>query len=219
MSISNFIINLINNRRDRIKKKYPGSLGAFFKDGGNNLIYNKLHLNSESVVIDGGGYEGEFIDNVLINFGSEVESYEPLEKEFNNLNNKYINNDKVKIYNFAIFSKNTDLYLNQEGISSYIVKDKHGKNTIKIKAIDIVEIINKKKKIDLLKLNVEGAEYDILNRIIKTNNLNNIKSFLIQYHKSIKNSVELRTEIRSEFKKNNFIEVFNYEFVWEYWRK
>ena len=71
----------------------------------------------------------------------------------------------------------------------------------------------------MLKLNVEGAEYDILNRIIKTNNLNNIKSFLIQYHKSIKNSVELRTEIRSEFKKNNFIEVFNYEFVWEYWRK
>ena len=104
-----------------------------------------------------------------------MESYEPLEREFNNLNKKYINNDKVKIYNYAIFSKNADLYLNQEGISSYIVKDKHGKDTIKIKAIDIVEIINK--KIDLLKLNVEGAEYDILNRIIESINLSNIKVF------------------------------------------
>ncbi len=219
MSISNFLINFINKRRNKIKKNYPGSLGDFFKDGGNSLIYKKLDLNSQSVVIDGGGYEGEFIDNVLINFGSEVESYEPLEREFKNLNKKYINNDKVKIYNYAIFSKSADLYLNQEGISSYIVKDKHGKDTIKINAIDIVEIINKKKKIDLLKLNVEGAEYDILNRIIESNNLSNIKSFLIQYHKSIKNSVELRTEIRSEFKKNNFIEVFNYDFVWEYWKK
>ena len=77
MSISEIIINFINKRRNKIQKNYSGPLGVFFKDGGNNLIFSKLVLNSESVVIDGGGYQGEFIDNLLINFGCKIESYEP----------------------------------------------------------------------------------------------------------------------------------------------
>ena len=88
MVISNFLINLINKRRSKVQKNYPGSLGMFFKDGGNDLIYKKLNLNSDSLVIDGGGYEGEFIDNVLIYFGCKIESFEPLQKEYDKLKKK-----------------------------------------------------------------------------------------------------------------------------------
>ena len=164
MSISNFVINFINKRRSKIEKNYPGSLGVFFKDGGTNLIYKKLDLNSDSVVIDGGGYKGEFIDNVLVNFGCKVESFEPLQKEFDELKKKYIQNNRVKISNLALFSKTKALYLNEEGISSSIINTNVSKNMVKINAIDVVEIINNRKNIDLLKLNVEGAEYEIMNR-------------------------------------------------------
>ena len=85
--------------------------------------------------------------------------------------------------------------MNEEGISSYIVNDNIGKDIIKIRAEDIAKIINKKTKVDLLKLNVEGAEYEILNRVIKTNNLNKFGSFLIQYHRSVENSNELRKKL------------------------
>jgi FkbM family methyltransferase len=219
MSISNFIINLINNRRSKIEKNYPGSLGAFFKDGGNDLIYKKLNLNPNSIVIDGGGFEGEFIDNVLINYGCKIESFEPLQKEFDELKKKYFSNERVEISNLAIFSETKKLYLNQEGISSSIVNSNLGKNTIKINAIDIVEIIKNRKNIDLLKLNVEGAEYEIMNRIIDTENLETFNSYLIQYHKSVKQSGKLRDKIRNQLLNKNYKEIFNYDFVWEYWRK
>ena len=219
MSVSNSIINFINKRRDKIQKNYPGSLGNFFKDGGNNFIYSKLKLNSDSFVIDGGGYQGEFIDNILINFGCKIDSYEPLKKEYENLKKKYFYNDRVKVFNLAIFSDSKELYLNKEGISSYIVNDNIGKDIVKIKAEDITKIINKKTKVDLLKLNVEGAEYEILNRVIETNNLNKFGSFLIQYHRSVENSNELRKKIRQKLVKENYQEVFNYDFVWEYWIK
>ena len=73
-------------------------------------------------------------------------------------------------------------------------------------------MIKLKNKIDLLKLNIKETVYDILNIIIVSNNLNNIKSFLTQYHKSIKNTVELRTESRSEFKEQ-FYSGINYDFL------
>lgn len=219
MSISEIIINFINKRRNKIQKNYSGPLGVFFKDGGNNLIFSKLVLNSESVVIDGGGYQGEFIDNLLINFGCKIESYEPLQKEFDRLNKKYAHNKRVKIYNQAIFSKTRELYLNHEGISSSILKKNDSNNSSKVNAIDIVEIIKSKKNIDLLKLNVEGAEYNIMNRIIETENLHNINSYLIQYHKSVEQSKQLRDKIRDRLLTKNFKEIFNYDFVWEYWKK
>ena len=111
------------------------------------------------------------------------------------------------------------MYLNQEGISSSIVNSNLGKKTIKINAIDIVEIIKNRKNIDLLKLNVEGAEYEIMNRIIDTENLETFNSYLIQYHKSVKQSGKLRDKIRNQLLNKNYKEIFNYDFVWEYWRK
>ena len=58
MSAINFKINPIYKRGRKNNKNYSGFLGNFFKDGRNNLIYNKLDLNSEPVVIYGGSYKG-----------------------------------------------------------------------------------------------------------------------------------------------------------------
>lgn len=219
MSISDFIISLINKRRKKIEINYPGALGDFFRDGGNEIIYKRLELDNNSMVIDGGGYHGEFIDKILINFGCKVDSYEPLVNEFNKLEKKYFYNDKVKIYNQAIYSDTKELYLSQEGISSSVITGSDAKKNLKIKAVDIIEIINDKKIVDLLKLNVEGAEYEIMNRIIDSKNLDKFRSFLIQYHRSVENCEELRKKIRKILLEKNFKEIFNYDFVWEYWRR
>ena len=219
MSISDFIISLINKRRKKIEINYSGALGDFFRDGGNEIIYKRLELDNNSMVIDGGGYHGEFIDKILINFGCKVDSYEPLVNEFNKLEKKYFYNDKVKIYNQAIYSDTKELYLSQEGISSSVITGSDAKKNLKIKAVDIIEIINDKKIVDLLKLNVEGAEYEIMNRIIDSNNLDKFRSFLIQYHRSVENCEELRKKIRKILLEKNFKEIFNYDFVWEYWRR
>ena len=58
-----------------------------------------------------------------------------------------------------------------------------------------------------------------MNRIIETENLHNINSYLIQYHKSVEQSKQLRDKIRDRLLTKNFKEIFNYDFVWEYWKK
>ena len=66
MSISNLIINIIKKRRKKIRNNYSGEIGKFFRAGGNELLFNNINIDDNSVVIDGGAYDGEFISKISV---------------------------------------------------------------------------------------------------------------------------------------------------------
>ena len=75
--------------------------------------------------------------------------------------------------------------------------------------------------IDLMNINIEGGEYDLLNRLIETKILNNIYNIQIQFHEwypSMKKSKLYRTQIHEKLKKSHKL-VYSYDFVWEKWSK
>ena len=43
--------------------------------------------------------------------------------------------------------------------------------------------------IDFLKLNIEGSEYELLENLISSNNLDKIKYLQIQFHENVNNAV------------------------------
>ena len=51
-----------------------------------------------------------------------------------------------------------------------------------LKSISDFIIEKKIEQVDLLKLNVEGAEYEILDNLISNNLLGKVKTLLIQFH-------------------------------------
>ena len=50
--------------------------------------------------------------------------------------------------------------------------------------MDIVEFVDSEKitEIDLLKINIEGGEYDVIPRLLDTKMINKIKYIQIQFH-------------------------------------
>lgn len=218
MSFSQFLINYIKNRRIRIEKKKIGPIGDFFRDGGNELLYKYLSLDKNSIVIDGGCYHGDFTKQILIRFGSRVLSFEPLKDEYKKLVLRFKKNKLVNLYNQAIYDSKKKIPITLDGINSSIFNDDIKIKKFYIKTFDIVNIFKKYKKINLLKLNVEGAEYKILLRLIEKKKLNNIYSYLIQFH-PLDGSQKDLSKIRGIFLKQGFKQVFNYNYVWEYWSK
>lgn len=216
MSISNLIINIIKKRREKIRNNYSGEIGKFFRAGGNELLFNNINIDDNSVVIDGGAYDGEFISKILERFGCKIIAYEPNKFFFDNLNLRFEKNNRIIIHNEAIWSSNSILDMSNDDLNSSIYAKSRSN---KVNGIDVVDIINKYQKIDLIKLNVEGAEYEILNRLIKKEQINNIKNFLIQFHKIDKDSQRARENIREIFINKGYKEIFNYTFVWELWSK
>jgi FkbM family methyltransferase len=219
MSFSDKIIKYIYKRRSNHQKSNKGPLGQFYRDGGNEILFKYLTLDNNSIVIDGGCYLGDFTKEILIRFGSRVLSFEPLKKEYKELVYRFKKNKLVNLHNLAIYDSEKEIPITLDGLNSSIFSNiKIKERKLFIKTFDIVNIFKKYKKINLLKLNVEGAEYKILLRLIEKKKLNNIDSYLIQFH-PVEGSQKDIKKIRGFFLEQGFKQFFNYNYVWEYWSK
>ncbi len=126
------------------------------------------------VVFDIGGNIGEYTDKIIDSkYNSEITIFEPSKKNSKLLFGKYKKFKNVKVQNFGFYSKigNYKLYHDKPGspLASLSKRSFLG-SKIKIKGYDIVKFTtiknyiskNKLKKIDLMKLDVEGYELHCL---------------------------------------------------------
>lgn len=183
----------------------------FIEDGGDNIIFKNLILNEHSVIIDGGGYNGEFADEIIKKSFNRIYIYEPDETFYKNLTEKYKLNIKVEVLNFALYSKEQITKLSQNLNASSIMED--DKSGVEVKAVDIFKEFKKYNNIDLLKLNIEGAEFEVISRLIQTKEINKVKYLLVQFHREHDLDGSKLNKITSEISKN-YNEIFNYKYVW-----
>jgi FkbM family methyltransferase len=132
---------------------------------------------------------------------------------------KKVYGDKVQLHRIGLDgeSKQSNLFLNGDASTIF------GEDMSHVETIDIVEFMrfvrnNDIKKIDLLKLNVEGAEYSILKNIIDNEYINSIDNIQIQFHSFVPDAENLRKGLHEELLKTHYL-TYHYPWVWENWRK
>lgn len=230
---------MITNIKSFLKSSFPKLLNIYYKirfvirsfyiqDARDHLKWNivsgdknkhkNYNFNSSSIFFDVGGFTGEFTDKMIEEFDCYSFIFEPLPSHFLILEKKYIENPKVKVFNYGLLDTNSTENLTEELESSRITNDK---TSLSIEVRDIVEVINELEieNINLMKLNIEGAEYRLLDRIINSGLVAKIEAFQIQYHKEgIKNPELERFRINSELSKTHK-NIWSYYFVWERWDK
>ena len=99
----------------------------------------------------------------------------------NYLNNNIIKNkiDNVQVINKAVWINNGDLEFASEGSDGGSVHSLSGKK-IKIKSIRLKEIIESYTSVDMLKMDIEGAEREVINDCKDV--LHKVKNIFIEYH-------------------------------------
>jgi FkbM family methyltransferase len=196
-------------------------LDNYFKAGGDSLLSSDiLDLSSNSIIFDVGGYDGEYI-KLVSKYDSYIYSFEPVKKYYEEL--KKLESNKIKTFNIALVGWKYDGYLSisKSDNSSTFLMNVGDSESEEVRAIGINKFIedNNIEVIDLLKLNVEGSEYVLLESLIESGNINKINSLLIQFHYTF-DCIEKRTYIidkllNSGFKHTNI----NYPYVWEFFKR
>jgi FkbM family methyltransferase len=181
-------------------------------------------LNTNSVVFDLGGYKGNWASDICNKYGCVVFIFEPVNDYFNQIVDRFKYNTKIKIFEFGLGVKDheLDIILAEEASSVFSSSMKHNNKDIQHQKIIIKSFINFIKsenldKIDLLKINIEGGEYDLLESILESNIQNKIINFQIQFHDFVPNSEIRMKKIQDKLSQTHQI-TFNYPFVWENWK-
>ena len=73
---------------------------------------------------------------------------------------------------------------NKGGLSGSMIKERGGKNAIDIQADRLSKFIQEA-TVDLIKMDVEGAETQVLKDLVSENKLSNSRKYIIEYHHKI----------------------------------
>lgn len=184
---------------------------------GSETLRLDYDLNENSLVVDAGGFKGEWSQRIFNKYKCNILIFEPVEKYYNILVNKFKNNNKVSVFKkgFSNEEKNINIYHSNDASSTFWG---NGKPEV-ISLIKFSEFFEKKSidKVDLFKINIEGGEYELMQDIIESDIKEKIYNFQIQYHRFIENCSEKRDEIRNKLKDTHEI-TYDFEFIWENWK-
>ena len=209
------ILNGVKNRlfpseQQKIMKKWKAANGDKY------LRLNYPNLNEKSIVFDGGGYEGQWTSDIYSKYNCNVYVFEPVNKFAENIRKRFAKNKKIKVYELALSNITKNAMISNEDDASSI--HNAGEEKIQLKSISEFMKENKINKIDLLKLNVEGEEYNILNNLISTGFIKKVEQIQVQFHKNIKNYREEYFKIKEKLNQTHKLN-WRFPFVWEDWKK
>ena len=162
-------------------------------------------LQKGSLVIDAGANVGEFT-KLFLDKGFKVHAFEPDTIALKELKKKCETSKELKLYEAAVGLKNerqklyryrkfdeSNPYSTQ---GSSLLNYRSGKNKpfIEIKVIDFIEYLKQQTdSISLLKMDIEGIEIDILNKIIDENLHKKIKFIFVETHERFSHSLGVET--------------------------
>ena len=191
------------------------------------LYFLKKEKISIHTWIDVGSHRGLYTDLIKKNFGvKKAYLFEPQKNIFKFIKNKYKNDKSVFLYNLAISNSKIKkiFYINKHDLTSSLTKINKKNFYLRVKAkifggkiedmvtteyvvnsISLSNFIKKKKikKINLIKIDTEGHEFEVLQGLKKKINI--VENILIEFHN---NKIYLNynsNNIHKYLIKNNFV--------------
>jgi FkbM family methyltransferase len=188
----------------------------WFRDRGDKTLRLNYDLDENSVVFDLGGYEGQFTSDIFSKYCCWIHVFEPVNDFAEQIAARFRRNQKIRVHSYGLSDENKTvrLALGQDGSSAF----KDGENVTEIELIRALDFFAKHNvaRIDLMKINIEGGEYELLEHLIASRFIENIKNIQVQFHDFVPDAELRMQQIQAGLAKTHRL-TYQYLFVWENW--
>ncbi len=196
-------------------------------EGCYDTIWIDHPIDSNSNVVEFGGYKGRWSAAIAEKYNPNLFIYEPIGEFCEYLHHKLGDNPKVRIFNYGVSDKEetVEIYMREDSSSIHDVSLEYGpKNRksgrIEINLNPIDKVISDIGKIDLCQMNIEGSEYDVLNSLFDSGKIQSINRIIIEFHfERDQVYVDKRKMIQDRFVKSGYRQIWNYDWAFECWEK
>jgi FkbM family methyltransferase len=193
-------------------------MGAINDD---RLLLQEANIDSNSIVLDAGAYTGEWAQDIMARYSPTIHAFEPDPRNYKQLDKKAQVNPRLIPHSYGLGDSNERVQMTMEFLGSAVVTDASISKGIASTEVEIRDIADTWKslgfdRIDLMKINIEGAEFPLLEKMIEADLLEQVDCFLIQYHEWHPGAYHRRRKIRKTMSKTHRL-IWDYHFVWEKW--
>ncbi len=163
-------------------------------------------LKPDDVVIDLGAYRGEWANEIRARYGCCVIAVEPTDS---------IDHYPCEYIKKAAWTHDGTLRFG----GAYYYSSAFESPVREYECFDVNSLLSRFDEIALLKMNIEGAEYDLLTHIIDAGFIDRIQRLQVQFHLIEGQQSEEHYDLVVDSLKDTHQIEWQYPFCWESWRR
>ncbi len=207
----------ILHRRQR-RREYRAMVKKWYADGGDDRFRFDYNLDEQSFVLDLGGFEGQWASDLYARYRCRVAIFEPVARFAQDIGARFRKNSDITVFQCGLgaSSRTETIYLH--GASSSTEKRQAEAEHIHI--VDVRQWFEEHaiQEVQLMKINIEGGEYELLERLIAADLIRKIDDIQVQFHNFVPDAAARMERLQSALRATH-TPTYQYRFVWENWRK
>lgn len=181
--------------------------------GGDQRMRRSVRVPPGKLVLDVGAFRGEFTAFAREQWNAVVIAVEPIPEFADDLANRFSAEEEVTVVKAALGSSNgtVGIVLADDGSSAWAA----GGKVHEVPSLDVVDLIGRR-KVALMKMNAEGAEFDVLERLLDVGAIEQVATLQVQFHRYPPDARRRRRRIRRSMRRTHRCS-WNVPWVWEQW--
>ncbi len=190
----------------------------WFTDGGDDRFLFDYNLDRNSLVFDLGGYQGQWASDLFSRYQCPILVFEPVKSFAEKIEKRFRKNELIDVFNHGLGGSSRKETIHICADSSSVFKGSGDTENITI--VDVKDFLEERgiTKIDLVKINIEGGEYELLERLVETDTTKIIENILVQFHDFFEDS-DSRIETIQNNLKVTHTPSYQYKYIWENWTR
>jgi FkbM family methyltransferase len=197
--------------RDRAIKRWRA-------DRGDERLRYDYPLTAAAVVFDLGGYQGAWAAEIHRRYGCKLEVFEPAEGFAAEIRKRFAGQSAIRVHPCGLGARTRTEQLSLLSDSSSVFRTAGA--TVPIEIVDVQEWFAREavSEVALMKVNIEGGEYELLERLLDTGLMGRIRDLQVQFHDLAPDSAARMAKILERLSATH-APTYQYTFVWENWRR
>ena len=183
-------------------------------------LFHRADLDASSTTFDVGGYLGDGAAALHRLYGGKVFTFEPDPRVYQRLAARFDGEPDIIAVPYGLAGADATLRLALEGPGSSVhAGSRPDSPTVEIEVRDVVDVLDDLgvDRVDFMKINIEGGEYDLLDRLLESGAVTRVRYLLIQFHEwQDDHAHRRRRRIRQRLRATHD-EVWDYTWIWELW--
>jgi FkbM family methyltransferase len=188
---------ILHNPHDEVRFEYDLPLGAN--------------------ILDVGGYAGDFAASFVKLFNANVTVFEPVTKFAAHIEKRFAGDMRVRVHAAGLSDRDEVAEFDLDADASGAFGSSGGER-VQVTLWDAERFLSHcgTEEWHLAKLNIEGGEYALLNRLIDTDRIKSIKHIQVQFHLHVPEARQQYKELAKRLQRTHMLQ-WRYPFVWESW--
>ncbi len=190
----------------------------WFAVDGDKTLRLEYDLDPKCLVFDVGGYEGQWASDVFGRYGCRILVFEPIPKYAEMIRQRFLRNPHIEVFEFGLADKDQQFPFEVLGDRSSAFRHA-GTPALMCELRSVTRFLKSihNPAIQLMKVNIEGGEYPLLEELIRSGDVKTITNLQIQFHDFVERAEERMAQLHLLLAETHVL-TYQFPFVWENWR-